>query len=614
MSPSYRGRSRLLIRGFVATLLIVQVIALVSVLTSPATAATSQPYHDRIVQLSTTEVTATETPAPGPTSTPRPTATPTSTAAPGQPTLLFSDEFSGTSLDGSKWNTCHWWGNEGCTLETNGELVWYQPDDVLVSDGTLKLRAQKRAIKASDGKTYRYTSGMVTTGKDTWDLSEPPKFAFQYGYAETRVKVPKGQGLWPAFWLLPASKEVLPEIDIMEIIGRKFNTNYMVLHYRADDGTHRSSSRGWEGPDWSADWHTFALDWQPTALTWYVDGVPRFRYTNTAHIPAESMVVVLNLAVGGRWPGPPDSTTPFPSALEVDYVKVWSEMPPTAVVTTKLVEQPPATTEVPTPSPRATEPGFTPTPTAVPGQATLLFSDNFDGPTLDPNKWNTCFWWGDGHGGCTIITANELEWYQPDNVLVSEGTLKLRVQKQTIHTGDNKTYDYTSGMVSTGRSTQDDPLPDKFAFQYGYAEIRAKIPAGQGLWPSFWLLPANQGWPPELDVMTISGAQTNETIMGVYYFNTDGSQGRNMRPWRDPDLSAGWHTFAVEWQPSGIFWYVDGVKRWGDTNPVHSPATPMYLIVSLAVRGDYPGPPDSTTPLPSYFEIDYAKVWSERPR
>jgi beta-glucanase (GH16 family) len=79
----------------------------------------------------------------------------------------------------------------------------------------------------------------------------------------------------------------------------------------------------WQGPDFSQDWHVFALDWRPDALVWFVDGVERWRFTDASAIPAESMYLLINLAVGGEWPGSPDATTVFPSLLLVDYVRVW---------------------------------------------------------------------------------------------------------------------------------------------------------------------------------------------------------------------------------------------------------------------------------------------------
>jgi beta-glucanase (GH16 family) len=237
--------------------------------------------------------------------------------------LLFSDDFDGTSLDTNKWASCYWWDNDGCTIASNNELQWYQPDDVLVSNGTLKLRAQERTITASDGNTYQYTSGVITTGRNTSDTSLPAKFVFQFGYAEIRARIPSGKGLWPAFWMLPDTHNSKPEIDVMEILGDEPNTIHMHFHYLNSDGKRDNRGLSWAGPDFSADWHTFAVDWQPDAIIWYVDGIERWRYTDPVYIPTEPMYLLANLAVGGDWPGAPDSSTPFPSYYEIDFARVW---------------------------------------------------------------------------------------------------------------------------------------------------------------------------------------------------------------------------------------------------------------------------------------------------
>ena len=242
--------------------------------------------------------------------------------------LIFSDGFHGTSLNPDKWTTCYWWGNGGCTIASNDELEWYQPDNVLVRDGILKLRAQKRRVKAYKKKTrsytiYDYTSGIISTGRDSSHKATPVRFVFQYGYAEIRAKIPKGKGLWPAFWVLPENHNSKPEIDVMEIYGDKPNIIKMNFHYINSSG--RKSNRGysWAGPDFSANFHTFAVDWRPDAIVWYVDGIERWRYTDAAHIPNIPMYLLVNLAVGGSGPGAPDDSTSFPSYYEVDYVRVW---------------------------------------------------------------------------------------------------------------------------------------------------------------------------------------------------------------------------------------------------------------------------------------------------
>jgi beta-glucanase (GH16 family) len=570
--------------------------------TPPTTTATPAPAATAVPNPSSTPTTPTRTPLPTPTLKPSPTSTrtpaatvtPLATPGPGQSArLIFSDEFDGTTLDTSKWTTCYWWGQDGCTIASNGELEWYQPDDVLVGDGLVQLRAEKRTIKASDGKTDHYTSGMITTGRTGTDKSVPPRFSFLYGYTEIRAKIPKGQGLWPAFWLATADEKPLPEVDIMEIIGRKFPSMDMVLHYAAEDGSWRSTSRSWEGPDWSIDWHTFGLDWQPDAITWYVDGVQRFRYTTAAQIPAEPMVLVANLAVGGAWPGNPDGTTPFPSAYQIDYAKVWDGLP--------FIPKQPSAAEALTPA----------APTTEPYGPVMIFDDEFDGTTLDATKWTTCYWWD--NGGCTNSDNNELEWYLPDGVSVSDGTLKLQARKHTVTGSDKKTYQYTSGMITSGRSAEDDPKPDRFAFKYGYAEMRAKVPAGNGLSPAFWTLASSQQWPPDLIITNITGDQPNTTNISVHFFNADQSEGSSESTWSGPDFSTDWHTFGMDWQPNAVVWYVDGVERGRFADAAHIPSEAMYLVANLAVGGDFPGAPDVSTVFPSDFQIDYVRVWTGRP-
>jgi beta-glucanase (GH16 family) len=289
------------------------------------------------------------------------------------PTLLFDDEFDGSTLNGNKWVPTYWWGDNGCTIDTNNELEWYLPDDALVTAGLLRLRAEKRTVKASNGKTYNYTSGVVTTGRSSSSLGTPPKFEFQYGYTEIRAKMPKGKGLWPAFWLLSCDQNWPPEIDVMEIIADQPNVDNMTLHYLTGGGSEASSGGEWAGPDFSAGWHTFGLDWQPNAVIWYVDGVERRRDTDPTHIPAESMYLLLNLAVGGDWPGAPDAATVFPAYYDIDYVRVWSGRPadsggsPTPTVTatpTRSATPVPTATATPT---RSATPAPTATRSAPPG-------------------------------------------------------------------------------------------------------------------------------------------------------------------------------------------------------------------------------------------------------
>lgn len=242
--------------------------------------------------------------------------------------LVFSDEFGGSRLDQSKWNTCYPWVEDGgCTNAGNHELEWYQADDVLVGDGLLRLRAQNRSVR--DG--FPYTSGMVTSHEH---------FAFQYGYIESRQKMPAGQGLWPAFWLLPEEVKWPPEIDILEVLGNTTSTVHTTVHYTTNGEDHLSQGSSYSGPDYAEDFHTFGLLWESNLLVWYIDGVERFAVEREGvNVPSEPFYIIANLAVGGDWPGSPDDATIFPAFYEIDYIRVWVNEP--------LM----ATGEAPTPTP-----------------------------------------------------------------------------------------------------------------------------------------------------------------------------------------------------------------------------------------------------------------------
>jgi beta-glucanase (GH16 family) len=159
---------------------------------------------------------------------------------------------------------------------------------------------------------------------------------------------------------------------------------------------------------------------------------------------------------------------------------------------------------------------------------------------------------------------------------------------------------YTSGMLTTHGT---------FAQQYGYFELRAQLPAGQGLWPSFWLLPQAVGTPGEIDIMEMLGQQPS-----VLYLSTHGSDPtQEFRGiYSGPDLSAGFHNFGLNWTTSSLTWYLDG-------NPLASIATPsqlnqpMYMLVDLAVggAGSWPGAPDATTPFPASMQIDYLHAYAD---
>jgi hypothetical protein len=241
----------------------------------------------------------------------------------------FVETFSGFRTlcgGGRRWRTTFGDGTDQSiarrSLPPNGELEVYV-DPCLTGTGGAKLGLDPFAVRAggldivadrarpelaAQLKGYRYTSGLITT---------QPSFAQTYGYFEMSARLPRGKGLWPAFWLLPADQSWPPEIDVMESIGdpgKIYQTAHSTLG--APPG-HEVSVPG--DPD---GFHVFAVAWDPRFLTWYLDG----RETSRQPTPKDMnkpMYMLVNLAVGGHWPGAPDADTAFPAHLTVRWVRAY---------------------------------------------------------------------------------------------------------------------------------------------------------------------------------------------------------------------------------------------------------------------------------------------------
>jgi beta-glucanase (GH16 family) len=226
--------------------------------------------------------------------------------------LTFQDEFDGTQLDTGKWVKRYKWGE----AQVNGELQAYVDDAFQVKDGILTIVGDERSATYA-GQTFPYTSGVLCS-----------VFQQKFGYFEARLQVPPGQGMWPAFWLLgKVGSPGVNEIDVHEILGHQPSRAYMTVHWGTDYGSgHQSDGSYWDGPDFSAGFHTFGLEWNPDSIIWTIDGVERKRHTG-AGVPQVEMYVILNLAIGGSWPGPPDATTPFPGRYQIDYVRAYTRLP-----------------------------------------------------------------------------------------------------------------------------------------------------------------------------------------------------------------------------------------------------------------------------------------------
>ena len=251
----------------------------------------------------------TRSPVPAPTPTPVP-------AAPGPWHPVFADDFTGTELNASRWTRCYDWNLNGCTNAGNHETEWYLPGQVTVGDGLLNLTAQRRGTVGSDGVDYPWRSGMVSTGRDSWDAT--PRHVFTYGYFAARIKVPAGAGFFPAFWLMPASRHTPPELDVVEFIGGS-RTAILTVHWTGPGGKDLHEGKHVRGPaDFSAGYHVYALDWEKGSLTWYIDGVPQLSLHE--HVPAVPMEMLLTLAVG--FPTAPAASADS-AVMRTDWVRVW---------------------------------------------------------------------------------------------------------------------------------------------------------------------------------------------------------------------------------------------------------------------------------------------------
>lgn len=224
--------------------------------------------------------------------------------------LGLAEEFDGPRLDSGRWFTCYRFGSaESCTNPPNEELQGYVASHVTVADGTARLFADRRdvVVPVGDGRAGRFAfaSGMLRS-----------LHTFTYGYVEIRARVPFDAGIWPALWMLPASGEWPPEIDLMESFGSRDGTVGQRFH--PVGARSLGNEVVLDDPD---GWHLFAVLWTPDVIRWYVDGEPTFEITEG--VPAEPMYVLANVAVGGRSTAPLDDETVFPATMELDHVRVW---------------------------------------------------------------------------------------------------------------------------------------------------------------------------------------------------------------------------------------------------------------------------------------------------
>jgi beta-glucanase (GH16 family) len=245
-------------------------------------------------------------------------------------TLVWSDEFSsanGSAPDSTKWAFDLGGGGWG-----NQELQSYtsRPQNVQIQKGNLVITALQENYTGTDGIARNYTSARLKTQN---------LFAQAYGRFEARIKIPRGQGIWPAFWMLgnDITQNGWPkcgEIDIMENIGREPGIIHGSLHGPssvAPTSDRTSTIFLPAGQNYADDFHVYAIEWEPGAVRFYVDSNNYATFTQVQWPAGGQWVfdhpffILFNVAVGGSWPGSPDATAQFPQQMLVDYVRVYAK-------------------------------------------------------------------------------------------------------------------------------------------------------------------------------------------------------------------------------------------------------------------------------------------------
>lgn len=287
--------------------------------------------------------------------------------------------------------------------------------------------------------------------------------------------------------------------------------------------------------------------------------------------------------------------------------------PPTSSSTSTTVA--PTTTSIPASSTTVTTAEFAPVvvdipepmPVSPPEGYSLVWSDEFDGPEIDRDNWTFDIGgWGWGNGEAQYYTD------RAENARIQDGVLVVEAR-----------FERYEGAYYTSARLKSEGLQE---FQYGYIEARAKVPAGAGLWPAFWMLgttferdeanPIDSNWPQagEIDIMEYVGREPNITYGTIHGPGYAGAGGLGKWNRQEQPIADDWHTYAIEWDESGIRWFFDseqfgelGRDAVGDREWVFD--QPFFLLLNLALGGTFPGPIGLDVEFPKLFLVDHVRVY-----
>lgn len=244
--------------------------------------------------------------------------------------LVWYDEFDGDSINMDNWSY-----DVPTNGRWNGEIQSYTNQNAFIENGAMVLEAREETIVEDNGQSFNYSSAkLITKGKQKWT----------YGRIEVRAKLPSGKGIWPAIWMMPEDEPyygtwpVCGEIDIMEFLGHQTDEIHGTIHFGEPHKQIQGTYMIPEGRSFTEEYHTYTIEWQPGKIDWFVDDVHYHtasdwfsknpQNSETYPYPApfdQDFFLIMNISVGGGWPGNPDETTQFPQQMHIDYVRVYQK-------------------------------------------------------------------------------------------------------------------------------------------------------------------------------------------------------------------------------------------------------------------------------------------------